>query len=97
MTKRKEILNTIRRYKESHKSIYGIKRMGVFGSLAENSSLSFNDIDIVVEMDSPDLFYLIGIKQELEETLGYEIDIVRYREKMNPYLKRHIDREAVYV
>jgi len=43
------------------------------------------------------MFNLIGIKQELEEQLRMPIDIVRYRKKMNPFLKRRIEKEAVYV
>jgi predicted nucleotidyltransferase len=40
---------------------------------------------------------LIGIKQELEEQLHCPVDIIRYREKMNSFLKRRIDHEALYV
>jgi len=25
------------------------------------------------------------------------VDVLQYREKMNPYLKRHIEQETVYV
>jgi Nucleotidyltransferase domain. len=56
-----------------------------------------SDIDVVVELERPDLFNLIGIKQDLEEQFGRSVDIVRYREKMNDFLKRRIDQEAVYV
>jgi predicted nucleotidyltransferase len=39
----------------------------------------------------------IGLKQELEELLELPVDIVRYRNGMNPELKRRIDAEALYV
>ena len=55
-----------------------------------------SDIDVIVEMP-PDLFQLIGLKQELEELLDRPVDIVRYREQMNRFLKERIDREAIYV
>ena len=97
MTKKEEIFNLVRKYKELRKVEYGIKKIGVFGSLTKESKENFNDVDIVVDLDSPNLFHLIAIKQELEENLGFEVDIVRYRKKMNPYLKKHIDNEAVYV
>jgi predicted nucleotidyltransferase len=51
---------------------------------------------VVVELENPDLFNLIGIKQELEERFCCPVDIIRYREKMNGFLKRRIDQEAVY-
>ena len=55
------------------------------------------DIDVVVELKTQDLFDLIGIKLDLEEQLSQEVDIVSYRKKMNEFLKRRIDKEAVYV
>ncbi|MEE8389473.1 MAG: nucleotidyltransferase domain-containing protein, partial [Anaerolineae bacterium] len=56
-----------------------------------------SDVDVVVELDRPDLLILVGIKQELEESLQRSVDVVRYRERMNAYLKRRIEQEAVYV
>jgi predicted nucleotidyltransferase len=54
-------------------------------------------VDIVVELEHPDLLVLVGLKQELEELLHVPTDVVRYREAMNPYLKRRIEEEAIYV
>jgi len=45
----------------------------------------------------PDLFYLVGIKPDLEEKFRRRVDIVRYRETMNGFLKKRINKEAVYV
>ena len=56
-----------------------------------------SDIDVVVELKTQDLFDLIGIKLDLEEQLSRQVDIVSYREKMNQFLKRRIDNEAIYV
>ena len=43
------------------------------------------------------MFALIGIKQELEEVLHRPVDVVRYRESMNAFLKQRIQQEAIYV
>jgi uncharacterized protein len=75
---------------------YGCTRLGVFGSVARDQATETSDVDIIVEMP-PDLFQLIGLKQELEELLDRPVDIVRYREQMNCLLKERIDREAIYV
>jgi hypothetical protein len=56
-----------------------------------------SDVDIVVELERQDLFDLIGIKQDLEARFQCPVDIVSYRNTMNPFLKRRIDREAIYV
>jgi hypothetical protein len=51
----------------------------------------------VVELEDPDMFNLISIKQDLEEELSRPVDIVRYRERMNAFLKAKIEKEAIYV
>lgn len=95
--KRDDIAHSLRIYKETNGDKYRIVKLGFFGSAARDSMNEGSDIDVVVELSEPDLFKLIGIKQELEEKLHHPVDIVRYRDKMNTFLKRRIDQEAVYV
>ncbi|MCD5411607.1 nucleotidyltransferase domain-containing protein [Thermodesulfovibrionales bacterium] len=95
--KRNEIMQTLRGFVELNRDRYEIIRIGVFGSAARDSMNEQSDIDVVVELGKPDLFYLIGIKQELEEEFHRPVDIVRYRDRMNAFLKKRIDKEAVYV
>ncbi len=94
---KEEILQSLHHFKEHNKSKYQILRLGLFGSVAKGVMSSDSDVDIVVELKEPDLFYLIGIKQDLEEQLHRPVDIVRYRDKMNAFLRQKIDQEAVYV
>jgi uncharacterized protein len=91
-----ELISVLNQYKVSHQAIYGTKRLGLFGSTARGTTTDQSDIDIVVELEKQDLFFMIGIKQDLEEQLGSKVDIVSYRAAMNPFLKRRIDEEAVY-
>jgi predicted nucleotidyltransferase len=94
---RNNVVNIISQFKAENLKRYGIKKIGVFGSLALDSASPASDIDVVVELDKPDIFCLIGIKQDLEVLLGKPVDIVRYRENMNKFLKKRIDDDAVYV
>ena len=94
---RDEIIRTLRGFVEMNRDRYEIIRIGVFGSAARGSMNEQSDIDVVVELGKPDLFYLIGIKQDLEEKLNCPVDIVRYRDRMNEFLKNRIDKEALYV
>ena len=94
---RNEIIQTLRGFMEMNGDRYEIIRIGVFGSAARDSMDEQSDIDVVVEIGKPDLFYLIGIKQDLEEKFHRPVDIVRYRDRMNAFLKKRIDKEAVYV
>ncbi len=92
-----EIMQTLRSFVEMNRDRYEIIRIGVFGSAARGSMNEQSDIDVVVELGKPDLFYLIGIKQDLEEKFHRPVDIIRYRDRMNAFLKKRIDKEAVYV
>ena len=94
---RTEVLQILKAFKEKSGKEYGILTIGLFGSAARASTNEASDIDVVVELERPDLFNLIGIKQDLEEQFDRPVDIVRYRERMNVFLKKRIDQEAVYV
>ena len=95
--KRNEVILSLRRFRETHHAKYNIVRIGIFGSAARDSMTDKSDIDIVVDLEKPGYLNLIGIKQALEEQLHCPVDIVRYRDSMNKYLKQRIDREAIYV
>ena len=94
---RDEILALLREYKNSSAEKYGIIALGLFGSSARDKARDNSDVDVVVKMEKPDLFFMVHIKNELENILGTEVDIIRYQTAMNPYLKHRIDKEACYV
>ncbi len=94
---RDEILSLLHQYKEKNRKKYSIINIGLFGSASRRAMNEQSDIDIVVELEDPDMFNLISIKQDLEEELNKSVDIVRYREKMNAFLRAKIEKEAIYV
>ena len=94
---RNEVITTLKQYKNENQKKYRIVKIGIFGSVARDQINNESDIDIVVVLEKQDLFFIIGIKQELEQKLFHPVDIVSYRETMNKYLKKRIDTEAVYV
>ena len=94
---RKDILLLLAKFQRDRRDEFGIVRLGIFGSTARDQFSDESDIDVVVELAYPDLFALIGIKQELEAVLQRPVDVVRYRENMNAFLKQRIQQEAVYV
>lgn len=94
---REDLLNFISEHKDELRRSFGVRTIGLFGSYALGEEFEGSDIDIVAELEKPDLFYLIGIKQTLEEAFGRKVDVVRLRDTMNPSLRRRIERDAVYV
>jgi len=92
-----KLLAELREFKATHQQEYGIEVLGVFGSYARGESRQGSDVDVVVRLTKQDLFNIIGIKQDLEETLHLSVDVVSYRPSMDSFLKKSIDRDAIYV
>lgn len=92
-----EIISTLQRFKTVNQDKYQILELGLFGSIATGLATPQSDIDIVVKLKKQSLWHIIGIKQDLEELLVLSVDVVSYRDKMNPFLKRRIDENAIYV
>ena len=76
---------------------YGIRRMGIFGSVARGEQSPESDVDVYFEGDAPGFFTLSHLKNELEELLGCRVDLVRLRDRMNSILRKHIEKEGIYV
>ena len=94
--KKEELIDILRNYKNERANYYGIMTIGIFGSTARGDACEESDVDIVLRIREPDLFMLVGIKEELEERIHRPVDIVTYRDNMNLFLKKRIDEEAVY-
>lgn len=94
---RDEVLAVLRQFKKDYGAHYAILEIGVFGSVARGNDTGSSDVDIVFKTNSPNLFRTASIKTRLEELLNRPVDVVRYRENMNPHLKQRIQAEARYV
>lgn len=95
--RRAEVLGILQEHKQELAEKYGVTRIGIFGSVARDEATGKSDVDVVVEMTKPDLFFIVHIKDLLEAVMHCHVDIVRYRNSMNAFLKQRIDEEAVYV
>ena len=90
----KTILSKIKKYKEIHPQ-YEIDEIGIFGSFARGEANDSSDIDVYVKLQKSNLFLLSKIRIELEEVLGKSVDLVQVRDRMNSYLKNHIQKESI--
>ena len=94
---RDTILAILRDFKQKHAEEYGIIELGVFGSIARDEARDDSDLDICIKTRTPDPFVLVHIKDDIEKLVRKHVDIVRMREKMNPFLRERIEKEGVYV
>ncbi|NEQ47202.1 MAG: nucleotidyltransferase family protein [Leptolyngbya sp. SIOISBB] len=93
---RDKVLAQLSQLKRTLAEQYAVDQIGIFGSVARGNVHAESDIDVVVHMQ-PDMLKRACLKAELETIFGCPVDVVRYWDGMNPYLKRRIDLEAVYV
>lgn len=94
---REYILNELRKITPLLSQKYGVTKLGIFGSVARDQADERSDVDIVFQIKNPNLFVTVHIKEELEHALNVPVDLIRYRATMNPYIKRRIDSEGIYV
>jgi len=92
---REIIIKELQKIKEKYKD--KIIKIGIFGSVARNEYNQESGIDVVVEQKYPDLFLLGRIKIELEEKFNNHVDIIRVTNEINPYMKKRIERDFIYV
>lgn len=95
--KKQEVIEILSENKLHYIDQFGINRIGLFGSVARDENNSESDIDIVIEMKNPSLHSLVSLKEQLEMLFNSSVDLVRYRNNMNIFLKNRIDREAIFV
>lgn len=91
-----EILNILSHYKDKMASKYGIKRLGVFGSVARGEQTEDSDLDIVVELQTPNPYILGDIKEDLEQLTGYKIDLIRLRDNLNELFLKKLERDGIF-
>ncbi len=74
---------------------HGAQNVRVFGSLARGEAGPDSDIDILVELDpGRSLLDIVAIKQDLEDLIGCEVDVVT-EAGVGPYIREQVLREAV--
>ena len=74
---------------------HGARSVRLFGSFARSAPTEASDLDILVEMEpTRSLLDLIAIKQDLEDLLGFKVDVVT-ESSLSPYIRKDILKEAV--
>jgi predicted nucleotidyltransferase len=86
-----DIREDIRRIATAH----GAGNVRVFGSTGRGEHGASSDLDLLVDMaEGRSLFDLIALSNDLEESLGVEVDVVT-EASLSPYMRGRVLDEAV--
>lgn len=97
MLKKEDYIRQLTACKQQLMQKFGLRSIRLFGSVARGDNHEGSDLDVYVETETPNPFLLMDLKEELEKMFKHSVDIVRYRERMNPYLRQQIEKEGIYV
>jgi len=85
--KRKEILRIA--------AAHGARNIRLFGSVSRGEAGPKSDVDILIKLDpGRSLLDIIAIKQDLEDLMGCEVDVVT-EDSISPYIREQVLKEAV--
>lgn len=90
----KEILS---KFKREFGSQFGIKELGIFGSVARGEHTDKSDLDVFVSLEIVEPFIIFDLKELLESFCKCKVDLVRLRDSLRPTLKNNILRDGIYV
>lgn len=90
-----EVLQYLRDNREKFARDYGVKRIGVFGSVLSGRDSEVHDIDVLVEMESPTFDQYMDLKFEIEGRFGKPVDLV-LKKTVKELLRPIIERDTVY-
>jgi predicted nucleotidyltransferase len=74
----------------------GVRRLGVFGSVARGEAGPDSDVDVLVEFDKvPDLYDFAALRERLVEILGCPVDLAT-PQGLKPRMRSRILDEVRY-
>ena len=76
MLTKKEIITILKTEQPYLNTIFGVKRIGLFGSYSKGIQREDSDIDIIVEFERPIGLKFVELSDYIENLLGKKVDIL---------------------
>ena len=95
MKTKEEYLADLRLFKEKFAAKYGIRSIGIFGSVARGEHRDDSDLDVFVELEEPDFYTMHDIRDALQQICGCKVDLLRLREGLRELLIKRIEKDAL--
>ena len=74
-----------------------IEKAWVFGSYSRGEETKDSDIDICVQLQNPDYFTRMEIKESLEQRFEVKVDVISLTAIMRNLFRNHIEKDAIYI
>ncbi len=98
MTERDEVISVLKREVIGVKDRFGIKRIGLFGSVVRNEAYKTSDLDILIEFDPATVSYrkYLDLEELLQSLFPRPVEIVT-TDGVSPYILPAISREVIWI
>jgi hypothetical protein len=92
----KKTIDVIRARRDDFERRFGIRLVGVVGSVARGEERPDSDVDVVYDISGrPTLFDLVDAMYELEEALGRQVELIDPK-ALRPKARAFIERDLVH-
>jgi hypothetical protein len=91
---REQVLARLEENREALKR-FGVKSLGLFGSVARGEGTASSDLDFIVEFDRNTFDAYMGLKEFLESLFGCPVDLV-LAHTLKPRLREPVLRETIH-
>ena len=95
MGNREEVLSRLRDHQQAMQR-FGVRRLGLFGSIARGEGTAESDLDILVDLERHTFDAYMGLKFFLEDLFQCRVDLVM-ENTIKPRLRHNVLKEVVYV
>ena len=91
-----EILRFLSDHKEELYERYGLIKIGLYGSYANDTATEMSDIDLYAEFEEKKFRHIAGAWTYLEKNLEKKVDLFYPHKNMRKALKDSIEKEIIY-
>jgi predicted nucleotidyltransferase len=94
---REKVVTALRSKREEIERRYGLRMIGVVGSVARGEANEESDVDVFVDViRAPSLFRMFDAERELKEAVGVGLPVeFVFRETLGPSLRARMERDLI--
>ena len=76
---------------------FGVKSLGIFGSVARETEVTDSDIDILVELKEPKYDWWAGLLNFLQDKLGHKVDLITKGNHLSDRFLKRVSKDLINV